>query len=386
MTKSKLETIAIHGGQQPDPMTGAVMPPIVLSTTFAQDGPGVHKGYEYARTGNPTRDTLERCVAALERATHGVAFSSGCAAMTALFQTVGPGDAIAVGDDVYGGTYRILERVIRPLGVEVYWFDATDAEAASSAIKSNCKLLFLETPTNPMMKLTDIRRLVALAKDQGPPEMRVAVDNTFATPILQQPLELGADIVVHSTTKYLNGHSDVVGGCLATNDGELATQLRFLQNATGAVPSPFDCFLVLRGLKTLPVRMERHVGNAKILAEWLAAHPKVERVYYPGLTSHPQHRLAQHQMRGPGGMMSFVVTGGLAAATAVLKRVQLFVCAESLGGVESLIEHPAIMTHGSVPVETREGLGIVDGLLRVSVGLEAVTELQADLEQALAAI
>lgn len=382
MKSNQLETLAIHGGQAPDPQTGAVMPPIVMSTTFVQDGPGKHQGFEYGRTGNPTRGTLERCLASLEGGEHGIAFASGCAAMTALFHTLVPGDEIAVGNDVYGGTYRILERVMKPLGIGVTWFDATDLAAFDQATTEHTKLVFLESPTNPMMRLTDIQKVSAAAKDKG---LLVAVDNTFATPMLQQPLSLGADLVVHSTTKYLNGHSDVVGGVIVTRDAALNEKLRFLQNATGAVPSPFDCFLVLRGLKTLPVRMDRHCRNAALLADWLHAHPKIERIWYPGHSSHPQHALAQQQMDKPGGMMSFVVQGGLPAARTLLETVQLFACAESLGGVESLIEHPAIMTHGSVPQATREELGIVDGLIRVSVGLEALEDLQQDLEQALAA-
>ncbi len=377
-----LDTLAIHAGQEPDPTTGAVMPPIVLSSTFAQDGPGKHKGFEYARTDNPTRRTLEACLAGLEGAAHGIAFASGCAAMTTLLHTLRAGDHVVACDDVYGGTFRILDKVMKPLGIETSWVDLTDMSALERALSDRTKLVWLETPTNPMLKLLDIRQASAIARRHG---VTLVVDNTFATPVLQRPLTLGADVVVHSTTKYLNGHSDVVGGAILTSDAELAQRLRFLQNAIGAVPSPFDCFLVLRGLKTLPVRMERHVRTAQALAAWLVGRPEVERVYYPGLASHPQHALAAAQMAGPGGMISFVIKGGLPKARALLSAVRLFVCAESLGGVESLIEHPALMTHGSIPKETREAIGIVDGLIRISVGLEAEADLRGDLEQALAA-
>ncbi len=376
----QLDTLAIHAGQEPDPTTGAVMPPIVLSSTFAQNGPGNHKGFEYARTGNPTRQTLEACLASLEGATHGLAFGSGCAAMTTLLHTLRAGDHVVACDDVYGGTFRILDKVMKPLGIETSWVDLTDLGKLEPAIRPSTKFLWLETPTNPMLKLLDIAKASAIAHRHG---IKVIVDNTFATPLLQRPLALGADVVVHSTTKYLNGHSDVVGGAILTSDDALAERLRFLQNAIGAVPSPFDCFLVLRGVKTLPVRMERHVKTAQALATWLAAHPEVERVYYPGLPQHPQHALCKTQMTGPGGMISFVVRGGLPKARRLLERVRLFVCAESLGGVESLIEHPALMTHGSIPKETRESIGIVDGLIRISVGLEAGVDLENDLAQAL---
>ena len=376
-----LDTLAIHAGQTPDPGTGAVMPPIVLSSTFAQRGPGQHQGFEYARTDNPTRRTLEHCLAALEGATHGLAFASGCAAMTTLLHTLKPGDHVVACDDVYGGTFRILDKVMKPLGIETSWVDLTDMTRLEGAITERTKLVWLETPTNPMLKLLDLKQAAVITKRRG---LKLVVDNTFATPILQRPLSFGADVVVHSTTKYLNGHSDVVGGAILTSDDALAKELRFLQNAMGAVPSPFDCFLVLRGVKTLPVRMERHVRTAHSLASWLAQHPEVERVYYPGLASHPQHALANTQMAGPGGMISFVIKGGLPKARKLLESVRIFVCAESLGGVESLIEHPALMTHGSIPKEIREQLGIVDGLIRISVGLEAEADLKRDLTLALA--
>jgi len=379
---SELDTLAIHAGQSPDPITGAVMPPIVLSSTFAQDGPGNHKGFEYARTGNPTRNTLEHCLAALEGAAHGVAFASGCAAMTTLLHTLSPGDHVVACDDVYGGTFRILDKVMKPMGIETTWVDLTDMTRLTAALRPTTKLVWLETPTNPMLKLLDIKQAAEISKKHG---AKLVVDNTFATPMLQRPIALGADVVLHSTTKYLNGHSDVVGGIIMLNDDALAARLRFLQNAIGAIPSPFDCFLVLRGVKTLPVRMERHVKTATSLAQFLSEHAQVERVYYPGLPSHPQHALCKSQMKGPGGMISFVVRGGMPAARALLESVKLFVCAESLGGVESLIEHPALMTHGSVPVETRNELGITDGLIRISVGLEAESDLRADLARALEA-
>jgi cystathionine gamma-synthase/cystathionine gamma-lyase len=377
-----LDTLAIHAGQEPDPMTGAVMPPIFLSTTFAQEGPGKHKGFEYARTGNPTRQVLERCVAALEGGDHGLAFGSGCGGMTTLFHTLRPGDHVVACDDVYGGTFRILDKVFKPLGIATSWVDLTNLDAVRAAMRTETKLVVIESPTNPMLKVIDIAAVANIAHGGN---AKVVVDNTFATPMLQRPLALGADVVIHSTTKYMNGHSDVVGGVIVTSDAAIAEKLRFLQNAIGAVPSPFDCFLVLRGLKTLPVRMERHSKSAEAIARFLAARKDVERVYYPGLEQHPQFAIAQKQMKAPGGMISFVVRGGLPAARKLLETVRIFVCAESLGGVESLIEHPAIMTHGSVPPDQRERLGIVDGLVRISVGLEGVEDLRADLERALEA-
>ncbi len=377
-----LETLAIHAGQAPDPVSGAVMTPIVLASTFAQEGPGVHKGFEYARTGNPTRNTLERCIAALEAGTHGLAFSSGCAAMTTLLHTLRPGDHVVASDDVYGGSFRILDKVMRPLGIETTQVDMGDPANVEAAITDTTKLLWIETPTNPMLKLVDIEAVAAIGRAHG---ATVVVDNTFATPMLQRPITLGAHAVVHSMTKYLNGHSDVVGGVIVTNDDAFAERLRFLQNSIGAVPSPFDCYMVLRGLKTLPVRMDRHCASAGELASWLEAQDGVEKVIYPGLDSHPQKALAEKQMNGFGGMISFVVRGGLPAASALLAAVKVFCCAESLGGVESLIEHPAIMTHGSVPAAARAELGIDDGLIRISVGLEAIDDLRQDLAAALAA-
>lgn len=377
-----LETLAIHAGQGPDPQTGAVMQPIVLASTFAQDAPGSHKGYEYSRSGNPTRDALERCIAALEKGKHGLAFASGSGATATLLHTLRPGDHVVCGDDVYGGTFRLFDKVMKPLGIEASFIDLTNLERVRAEIRPSTKMLWLETPTNPMLKVFDIAKIAEIAKDA---KLTFVVDNTFATPILQQPLTLGATAVIHSTTKYINGHSDVVGGAIVTSDDALAERLRFLQNAIGAVPAPFDCYMVLRGLKTLPVRMRQHVATARALAEKLEKHPQVRKVHYPGLASHPGHALAERQMKGPGGMISFEIAGGLAAASAFLGALRIFVCAESLGGVESLAEHPAIMTHASIPPEARQALGISDGLIRLSVGLEGDADLWADLERGFAA-
>ena len=378
--KFELETLAIHAAQPPDPSTGAVVPPLHLSTTFAQEGPGRHSGFEYARTDNPTRRSLERCVASLERGEEGIAFASGCAATMALLQTLSPGDHLVCCDDVYGGTYRIMEQIVAPLGITVDRIDMTQLRQLESALRDNTKMIWVETPTNPLLKLIDIKALSWAAGTRG---ACLVVDNTFATPVLQQPLELGATAVVHSSTKYLNGHCDVVGGMVVTSDEVLGRRLRFLQNAAGAVPSPFDCYMVLRGLKTLPLRMQRHCETASALASFLFGHAAIERVIYPGLGDHPQKALADRQMRLPGGMISIVLAGGRAAAERMLQEVSLFTCAESLGGVESLIEHPASMTHAAVPPEVRAELGIEDGLVRLSVGLEAEADLCRDLAQAL---
>jgi cystathionine beta-lyase/cystathionine gamma-synthase len=378
-----LDTLCIHAGQDPDPLTGAVMTPIVLSSTFAQDGPGAMKGpYDYSRAGNPTRTALEACLAALEGAKHGVAFGSGCAATTSILLMLKAGDHVLVGDDVYGGTFRIFDKVVKPFGIEATFLDMSDPAAVRAALRPTTKMIWLETPSNPMLKIFDIAAIAEVAKSKG---LILAVDNTFATPMLQQPLALGASLVVHSTTKYLNGHSDVVGGAVMTSDDALAERLHFLQKAAGAVPSPFDCYLQLRGLKTLGVRMRQHVASARTLAEYLASHPQVERVFYPGLPTHKGHALAERQMKGPGGMISFDLKGGIPAATAFLKALRVFACAESLGGVESLAEHPAIMTHASIPAEQRRALGIGDGLLRLSVGIEDLGDLRADLDAGFAA-
>jgi cystathionine gamma-synthase/cystathionine gamma-lyase len=376
----ELDTLAIHAGQAPDRETGAVMPPIHLSSTFAQAGPGQHRGFEYSRTGNPTRQMLEHCVAALEGGEHGLAFASGSAASAALLGTLRPGDHVIACDDVYGGTYRLMTAVCAPQGIQFTRVDMTQPALVAAAIQPNTKLVWVETPTNPLLKLIDLTAMAQICASHG---LYLVVDNTFATPMLQRPLALGAHAVLHSTTKYLNGHSDVVGGVIVTREPELAQRLRFLQNAVGAVPSPFDCYLVLRGLKTLPVRMRRHSETAALLAAYLEAQASVSRVSYPGLASHPQYALGQRQMAMSGGMISCELRGGFEAARAVLSATRLFVCAESLGGVESLIEHPASMTHASLPPEARAALGIGEGLIRLSVGLEAEVDLRDDIAHAL---
>ena len=377
-----LDTLAIHAGYEPDPVSGAVMPPIVLSTTFAQEGPGKHKGFEYGRSGNPTRNALEGCLAALEGASHGLAYSSGCGATTNVLHLLGPGDHVVCGDDVYGGTFRIFDRIMKPFGITASFVDMRDLNRVKAAFTPKTKMVWMETPSNPMLKVFDVAGVAELAHAHGAP---LVVDNTFATPVLQRPLDLGASIVVHSTTKYLNGHSDAVGGAVMVRDDGLAERLRYLQNAIGAVPSPFDCYLVLRGLKTLPVRVRQHVASARVVAERLERHPQVERVIYPGLASHPGHAIAEKQMKGPGGMISFDLKGSLHQASEFLRALRVFACAESLGGVESLAEHPAIMTHASIPAENRRALGIADGLIRLSVGLEDVDDLWGDLERGFAA-
>jgi cystathionine gamma-lyase len=373
-------TLAIHAGQDPDPATGAVMTPIYQTSTYAQESPGKHRGYEYSRTDNPTRTAYQACVAALEGAKHALAFSSGLAATDAILHTLKAGDHVLCCDDVYGGTFRIFDKVFRRMGIDFTFADLGNPAAAEAHIKPNTRLLWMETPTNPMLKILDIAALTALARKH---KVTSVVDNTFMSSYFQKPLALGADIVVHSVTKYMNGHSDVVGGVLATSDTALYENLKFFQNAVGAVPAPMDCFLVMRGLKTLHVRMERHAQNAIEIARFLEAHPKVDRVIYPGLESHPQHALARKQMSGFGGMITFFLKGGLPEARSFLEKVRLFTLAESLGGVESLIEHPAIMTHASIPAETRKTLGIHDNLIRISVGIEDLADLKADLTQAL---
>ncbi len=385
-TKSThLETLAIHAGQAPDPTTGAISTPVYMTSTYVQAGPGEHKGYEYSRTQNPTRQALEGNLAALEGARYGLAFSSGCAATTTIFHMLRAGDHVVAGDDLYGGTYRIFERVMKQMGIEVSYVDPTDPNAFAQAMRPTTKLVWVETPTNPLLKLCDIAAVAEVCKKH---KVWLAVDNTFLTPMLQRPLDLGATMVVHSTTKYLNGHADVVGGAVLTRDDEVYERLSFLQNAIGAVPGPMDCFMVLRGTKTLHVRMERHVANAQKVANWLQGHEAVAKIIYPGLESHPQFALAQKQMRGPGGMITFVLKDGkqsaLERARTMLRSTQIFACAESLGGVESLIEHPAIMTHASIPPANRQKLGISDGLVRISVGIEHVDDLIGDLQQALA--
>jgi len=375
-------TRCIHAGQVPDPTTGAIMTPIYQTSTYVQDGPGVHKGYVYARGHNPTRDAVQRNLASLEGAAHGVCFSSGCAAESAIAMCLDAGDHVVCSDDVYGGTFRLFDKIFRRLGMTFTYVDMTNAENVRAAITDKTKLIWIETPTNPMLKLVDIKAVSAIGTAKG---ITTVVDNTFATPYLQQPLALGADLVLHSTTKYLGGHSDVIGGAVMTNNDDWHTRLKFVQNAAGGVPAPMDSFLLLRSTKTLHVRMQRHVENARVIADLLAHHPEVAKVYYPGLESHPQHALMKQQMRGPGAMISFVVKGGLEKSRRLLASTKLFACAESLGGVESLIEHPAIMTHASIPKEQREAIGIDDGLIRVSVGIEDIDDLVADLKAALAA-
>ena len=373
-------TRAIHAGQPPDPVTGAVMVPIYQTSTFVQQGVGGHKGYEYARTGNPTRTALETCLASLEGGRHGTCFSSGCAAATTVLHTLAAGDHVVSSDDVYGGTWRIFETIFRPLGIEFTYVDLCDLDAARAAIRPHqTKMIWIETPTNPLLKVIDIAAVSDMAHAAG---ARSLVDNTFATPYFQSPLALGADVVLHSTTKYLGGHSDVVGGAVITNDDVFAQEMFRLQNAIGAVPGPQDCFLTLRGIKTLHVRMDRHQATAGALAEFLSEHDEVASVIYPGLPTHPQHALAASQMHGFGGMLSFELKADLRRAERFVSATKLLTLAESLGGVESLIELPAAMTHASVPAEVREAIGIRDGLVRLSVGLEDEADLRADLEQA----
>ena len=376
-------TRAIHAGQSPDPSTGAVMTPIYATSTYVQSSPGQHQGFEYSRSHNPTRFAYERCVADLEGGTRGFAFASGLAATSTVLDVLDAGSHVICMDDVYGGTYRLFERVRRrSAGLDFSFVDLDDLAAVEAAVKPNTRLIWCETPTNPMLKLVDIARLAEFARKRG---IWLAVDNTFSSPILQRPLELGAHLVMHSATKYLNGHSDIVGGMVVVgDDAALAEQMGFLQNAVGGVQGPFDSFLALRGLKTLHLRMKAHCENAMALAQWLESHPAVEKVIYPGLASHPQHALAKKQMHGFGGMVSLVLKGGFEAAKRFCERTELFALAESLGGVESLVNHPAIMTHASVPPERRAALGISDALVRLSVGVEDVADLRAELERALA--
>jgi cystathionine gamma-lyase len=373
-------TRAIHAGQDPDPVTGAVITPIYQTSTFAQDGLGKHRGYEYARSGNPTRTALEKCLASLEGAKHGLAFGSGLGAETTLLHTLRSGDHVVAMDDLYGGTFRLFEQVFVQLGIGFSYVDARDSAALKAAMTPATRFVWLETPTNPLLKVVDIRAVAEVAHRSG---AKLVVDNTFMSPYLQKPLALGADIVVHSSTKYLGGHSDVVGGAVLLDDDELAEKLRYLENAIGTVPGPLDCWLVLRGIKTLAVRMNAHEQNANRIAAWLVERPEIVAVFYPGLTSHPDHATARRQQQGFGGMVSFVLGGGLAAAGQMLERLRVFTLAESLGGVESLAEHPATMTHASLPRSRRDELGVSDGLVRLSVGIEDVEDLEYDLEQAL---
>ena len=375
-------TRAIQGGRPLDDAASAVNVPIYLSSTYVHSSPGVHQGYDYTRSGNPTRSAYESCIADLEGARFGFAFASGCAATATVMHLVKAGEHVVASDDLYAGTPRLFDQVLAGQGLQFTYLDLSDPSALAAAMRPETRLVWIETPTNPLLKLVDIQAVAGIARERG---AWLVVDNTFMSPYFQRPLALGADIVVHSTTKYVNGHSELVGGALITDDEALAEKLAFLSNAVGSVQSAFDAYLCLRSLKTLALRMQAHERNALAVAQFLQGHPKVEKVIYPGLPSHPQHALAARQMSGFGGMLSFCIRGGLSAATRLLERVELFALAESLGGVESLIEHPAIMTHASMPPERRASLGIGDGLIRLSVGIEAEADILADLEQALAA-
>lgn len=378
----KFATRAIHVGQDPDPATGATIVPIYQTSTYTQAGIEDHKGYEYSRTGNPTRAALEACIASLEGGRHGLAFASGMAATAAVMNLLNPGDHVVCADDVYGGTYRLFELVLKRYGLSYTWIDMRDPARIREALRPETKMIWIETPTNPLLNLIDIAAAVDIARSRN---IKTVVDNTFAGPSLQNPLNLGADIVVHSSTKYLGGHSDVIGGAFVTNDQKVFETVKFHQNAVGGVPGPFDSWLVLRGMKTLSLRMKQHSANAMQIARFLESHDAVEKLYYPGLESHPQHALARRQMSDFGGMVSFVIKGGEAAARSIAGRTRLFALAESLGGVESLIGHPATMTHASIPAEKREARGITGGLLRLSVGIEDGDDLVADLESAFSA-
>ncbi len=379
--KLRFNSLTIHGGQAPDPAYGAVMPPIYQTSTYAQTTPGGHKGFEYSRTHNPTRQALEKSFAHIENGAYGLAFASGLAAMDAIIKLLKSGDEVIATHDLYGGSYRLFTKIFETYGIQFQFVPMDEVKAVATYITSKTRLIWVETPTNPMMNVIDIAAMAALAKAH---KLLLAVDNTFASPYLQQPLDMGADIVMHSATKYLAGHSDVVLGALITNNEELADRLAFIQNASGAVPGPFDCFLTLRGIKTLHVRMERHCQNAALIAHYLAQHPKVEKVYWPGFENHPNHNVAKSQMNDFGAMLSFVPVGAdYQAAIKIVEQLQLFTLAESLGGVESLAGHPASMTHASIPKEIREKSGVVDALIRLSVGIEDVKDLIDDLEHAI---
>ena len=380
--KHRFGTRAIHAGQEPDPTTGAVMQPIYATSTYAQSSPGVHKGFEYARTQNPTRMAFERCVADLENGIAGFAFASGLAASATILDTLDSGSHVIALDDLYGGSYRLFENVRkRSAGLEFTFMDMTDPSKIETAIRPNTKMIWVESPSNPLLKLVDLSAIAAIARKH---RLIAVADNTFATPYIQRPLDHGFDLAVHSVTKYLNGHSDMVGGMVVVREpGELAEKLTFLHNAVGSILGPFDSFLAMRGLKTLHLRMQRHCESALAIAQWLSTHAKVEKVFYPGLVSHPQHALAKTQMNGFGGMVTVILKGDLEQSLRFLENVKIFVCAESLGGVESLAEHPAIMTHASIPAHIRKQLGISDSLVRLSVGVEDLEDLKADIEQAL---
>lgn len=380
--KHEFATRAIHAGQSPDPSTGAIMPPIYATSTYVQSSPGVHQGYEYSRTQNPTRQAYERCIADLESGTHGFAFASGMAAIATILELIDSGSHVIAMDDLYGGTRRLFDGVRkRSAGLEFSFVDLTDATAVEAAIRDNTQMVWLETPSNPLLKIVDLAAIAKLAKER---DILLVADNTFATPYLQRPLEFGCDIVMHSATKFINGHSDIVGGIAVTAEASLAEQMAYLQNSIGSVASPFDSFLALRGVKTLDVRMQRHCQSAAAIAAWLEQDSRVDSVLYPGLASHPQHELAKRQMSDFGGIVTFFIKGNIETARRFLERCELFALAESLGGVESLVDHPAIMTHASVPAEARSALGINDQLIRLSVGIESINDLLADLDQALA--
>ena len=378
--KFGFETRAIHAGQEPDPTTGAIMTPVYLSSTYVQSSPGKHKGYDYSRTSNPTRKAYEDCIANLENGKFGFAFASGCAATTTILHQLKTGDHVIAGDDMYGGTFRLFDKVLRHNGIEFSYVDLSNPKNLKGSFKKNTKLVWIETPTNPTLKLVDIKKVAEAAKSNG---AITVVDNTFMSPYFQKPLTLGADIVVHSSTKYIGGHSDIVGGVAATNDAKIAERLAFLSNSMGGISATFDAFLCMRSLKTLPIRMRAHQENALAVAKFLEDHKKVQRVIYPGLKSHPQHDLAKKQMSGFGGMITFDIKGNLQSARSFLETLRVFSLAESLGGVESLVEHPAIMTHASVPPENRKALGISDTMVRLSVGIETIDDLLADLDSAL---
>ena len=382
--KKKLATRVIHAGQSPDPSNGAIMTPIYTTSTYVQKSPGEHQGYEYSRTHNPTRKAWEACIADLEGGKHGFAFASGMAAVDTVMHLLEPGDHVLSMNDLYGGTWRLFERVLRrSAGLDFSFVDLADLDAARAALTDRTRMIWVETPTNPMLQLVDIAAIAELAREVG---AILVVDNTFATPMLQQPIALGADMVLHSVTKFLNGHSDMVGGALVTRDDEMGEKIAFLQNSAGGIQGPFDAFLVMRGVKTLALRMQAHCANAEAIAHWLEGQDKVKRVIYPGLDSHPQKELAERQMSGFGGMVSFDIGGDLARARRFLENTHLFALAESLGGVESLVNHPAIMTHGTIPKDRREALGITDTLIRLSVGIEDVDDLIQDLDHALAQV
>ena len=382
--KQGFETRAIHAGQEPDPTTGAIMTPIYTSSTYVQESPGVHKGYDYSRSVNPTRKALEACIADLEGSSFGYAFASGMAASATVLELLDSGDHVIAMDDLYGGTYRLFENVRkRSAGLNFTFCDLSDLDTLEDSLNEKTRMIWIETPTNPLLKIADLEAISTFAKKNN---LISVCDNTFCSPYIQNPLELGFDVVVHSATKYLNGHSDLIGGVVVCSQEKenLANELMYLQNAVGSIMNPFDSFLLLRSLKTLPVRMERHCSSAQTIASYLESHDSIEKVIYPGLASHPQHEIAKKQMNGFGGMISVVLKGGLESATSFLERTNLFSLAESLGGVESLIEHPAIMTHASIPAEIREEIGISDGLVRLSVGIESIEDLLEDIDNALA--